>query len=517
MMTATILQWNVRGLRSNRRDFDILVGELQPEVICLQETKLEQSPEPKTFQCANYDCYNTTLRRRPEQLPCGGVSIYVKKGLYHKPIQLGTHLQAVAVQVTLGGSPVTILSVYTPSPDHLTTQDLSRLIRGLNGQILITGDLNGHSYSWGNLNNDTRGDVIESFTDRNNLCILNDGSPTYLKPQAQHSQNPTSAIDLSICTPGLALKCAWEVLPDTHGSDHYPILISQPPTSGDTNQGGDPSHWVFSKADWEQFADLCMDKITSDILHDQDPLSSFVGHVIDAATDSIPRATTVPKKSNPWFDEECREMLKTRRALDRKVHRGGGPRAETLMTFRRTQAQARRLFTQKKRESWTSYVSQLNTNTPIKYVWNRVRKISGKNVCPPKQYLKGKDGAPITDPKDIANKHAATFTDNSSSAHYSARFQTIKAQDEKARIDFTSDNTEVYNKPFRLRDLRCSILKAKPRAPGPDGIHNNLLKPPQSVVTLLQLGGLRVSKTPEAMPAGVLTPGRFDHAGQALR
>ena len=146
-MAATILQWNVRGLRSNRRDFDILVGELQPEVICLQETKLEQSPLPKTFQCANYDCYNRTLRRRPEQLPSGGVSIYVKKGLYHKPIQLGTHLQAVAVQVTLGGSPVTILSVYTPSSDHLTTQDLSRLIRGLNGQILITGDFNGHSYS----------------------------------------------------------------------------------------------------------------------------------------------------------------------------------------------------------------------------------------------------------------------------------------------------------------------------------------------------------------------------------
>ena len=97
-------------------------------------------------------------------------------------------------------------------------------------------------------------------------------------------------------------------------------------------------------------------------------------------------------------------------------------------------------------------------------------------MCPPKQYLKGKDGAPIIDPKDIANEHAAAFTDNSSSAHYSARFQTIKAQDEGARVDFSSDNTEVYNKPFRLRYLRRFILKAKPRAPGPDGIHHNLLK-----------------------------------------
>ena len=105
-----------------------------------------------------------------------------------------------------------------------------------------------------------------------------------------------------------------------------------------------------------------------------------------------------------------------------------------------------------------------------------LRKIYGKNVCPPKQYLNRKNGTAITNPKDIANEHAASFTDNSSSAHYSATFQAIKEQEEKVKIDTTSDNTEVYNKPFRLRYLRQSIMKAKPRGPGPDGIHNNLLK-----------------------------------------
>ena len=109
-------------------------------------------------------------------------------------------------------------------------------------------------------------------------------------------------------------------------------------------------------------------------------------------------------------------------------------------------------------------------------MWDRVGKISGKYICPPKQYLNGKNGTTNTDPKDIANEHGAVFTDNSSSAYYSATFQAIKEQEEKVKIDFTSDNTEVYNKPFRLRDLRRSIMKAKPRASGPDGIHNNLLK-----------------------------------------
>ena len=317
---------------------------------------------------------------------------------------------------------------------------------------------------------------MERFTDKNNLCILNNGSPTYLKPQAQHSHNPTSAIELSTCTPDLALRCTWEVLPDTHGSDHYPVLISVPPTSADTDQGGDSNHWVFPKADWERFAESCMDKITGHILQDQDPLISFVELVISAVKDSIPRATIVPKKSNPWFDEECREMLRARRALDRKVHRKGGSEQGHSCPSDELRHRPNDYLLGKKESRGQNMSQSLNPNTPIKHVWDRVRKISGKNVCPPKRYLNGKDGASITDPKSIANEHAAAFTDNSSSAHYSARFQAIKEQDEKVQIDFTSDNTEVYNKPFRLRDLRRSILKAKPRAPGPDGIYNNLLK-----------------------------------------
>ena len=81
---------------------------------------------------------------------------------------------------------------------------------------------------------DTQGEVIERFTDKYNLCILNDGSHTYLKAQAQYVNKQTSVIDLTISTPGLGLRNAWEVLPDTHGSDHYPILTSILPSVAET-------------------------------------------------------------------------------------------------------------------------------------------------------------------------------------------------------------------------------------------------------------------------------------------
>ena len=118
---ATILQWNIRGLRCIRRDFDILVHEHQPDVICLQETKLEHPPPLSHYICANYDCYFKSLRRNPDKLPSGGVSIYIKKGLYHKLVQIDSHLQVITVQVTLGGAPITVLSVYIAGNSHLTT------------------------------------------------------------------------------------------------------------------------------------------------------------------------------------------------------------------------------------------------------------------------------------------------------------------------------------------------------------------------------------------------------------
>ena len=47
-----------------------------------------------------------------------------------------------------------------------------------------------------------------------------------------------------------------------------------------------------------------------------------------------------------------------------------------------------------------------------------MRKISGKNICPSKKYLDEKKCTTLTDTKDIANKHTAAFTENTSSAHY---------------------------------------------------------------------------------------------------
>ena len=58
---------------------------------------------------------------------------------------------------------------------------------------IIVGDIKAHNHLWGSVHTDSRGIDIETFMDSNNLCVLNDGSPTY-----QHHNGTTSQIDLSI-------------------------------------------------------------------------------------------------------------------------------------------------------------------------------------------------------------------------------------------------------------------------------------------------------------------------------
>ena len=74
---------------------------------------------------------------------------------------------------------------------------------------------------WGDDLVDDRGGRLEDFIHRNSLCLLNDGSYTYIHP----GNGRKTAIDLSLCHPNLFLDFDWHLEEDQCGSDHYPIVI----------------------------------------------------------------------------------------------------------------------------------------------------------------------------------------------------------------------------------------------------------------------------------------------------
>ena len=54
-----------------------------------------------------------------------------------------------------------------------------------------------------------------------------------------------------------------------------------------------------------------------------------------------------------------------------------------IIRYNRAEAKCRLMFNKNKKESWEKYVSKINSNTKMKEVWVRVKKLAGKyNIHP---------------------------------------------------------------------------------------------------------------------------------------
>ena len=431
-----IIQWNCRGLKPNYNEVSLLISEYNPSVFCFQETflKPDDNISLRGFNIYNY-VHTDCLR------PSGGASIFVKSSFPQRKIDLQTELQATAVSVTLDRE-ITICSVYIPPSFSLNSQHLDNLLQQLPSPYVLLGDFNGHNILWGGQNNDSRGELIENFITKNDICIMNDKSYTYHSP----STKSFTSIDLSFCHPSLFLDYNWSVCEDQHNSDHFPIIIEQNTFSTEDHN----PKWKLNRANWDLFNTLCTDKLVPENFKESsDPIADFTSSLIEISKKCIPQTSTNPTKSNPWYNDDCKEAIKQRKQALSKFKRS--PNTNNFNDIKVFRAKARRTIKLSKRKSWRSYVSKINHKTPIKKVWDMIRKISGKNKSPSYTHLNmvGTDSK-ATSKTDIADTLGETFCHNSLSFNYSESFRKIKTEQEKVKLNFKSQNNEIYNKDFNL-------------------------------------------------------------------
>jgi len=107
-------------------------------------------------------------------------------------------------------------------------------------------------------------------------------------------------------------------------------------------------------------------------------ISDFTSTLHNIASTTIPRNKCKPKKHNtPWFNDECRSAILERKKAPRKVKTF--PTAANLEQFKIYRAKARRTIRTARQHSWQTFVSKINSRTPIKKVWKMINKIAGKN------------------------------------------------------------------------------------------------------------------------------------------
>ena len=209
-MDNTLIQWNCRGLKANFNEILLLLSTFSPSVICLQETSDNISLKHYTM----FNCISKNIDKA-----AGGSSIVVNDKVPHSPVKLDTPLQAVAVRVTLHKT-ITICSLYLPPNDSIDNVTLNKLINQLPEPFILLGDFNAHNPLWGCNKINNRGKLIEDNIGKNDLCLFNNKSYTYLHPATGHY----SSLELSICSPSVFLDYSFKVHDDLCGSDHFPTI-----------------------------------------------------------------------------------------------------------------------------------------------------------------------------------------------------------------------------------------------------------------------------------------------------
>ena len=136
---------------------------------------------------------------------------------------------------------------------------------------------------WGCLKTNKKGTDLEKVINSNNLCTLNNKSPTYLNP----STGSYSAIDITLSDLSIYMDYTWKVHDDPCGSDHFPIILEITQPIHDNNI---PPCRKINKGDWQQFKTLCNTRLV------QDPNSTvlikhFTETFIAIANETIPRTS----------------------------------------------------------------------------------------------------------------------------------------------------------------------------------------------------------------------------------
>ena len=477
----SIIQWNVRGFSSNREQIKVLLRDHNASIICLQETKLgEVSPNIGL---------NYGFHRSPPFVGAraqGGTGFFIHKSINYRILQLNSVLQASAVEV-FTDKWVTLCSLYLEpklenrlkdefgQPRQLHLNDLQSLIDQLPQPFILMGDFNAKHRLWGELTNDRWGCLVEDLIDRNDIILMNDGSPT----RHDSFHNSDSAIDLTLCSSSLRLDYSWSVDDNMHGSDHWPIHIKYMKN----NPSSCLPKWKTDVADWSLYGDATrVDRGLNDFQSCFTAYEYLVSILICGAMMAIPKTIGKPRRPVvPWWNNDCAISRKVTRSSYKKYRRY--PCLINKLIYRRALAKQKKIFKKARRDSFIRYISELKYDAPMNLVWERIRKLQGKFVPRPLPVLKV-NGLLISDLKDVAEAFARHFSDISSVLHYTPEFRNVR--ESTTIIPPSGTSSESYNMPFIMEELDNALASSSPTSPGEDEVlYSMILHLPQCTKILL--------------------------------
>jgi ribonuclease HI len=489
--TITILQCNVDGLTESKQ------AELQavaddPDhpvtVILVQETKLKKSsPLPALAGFDIIRCDRTMARGQGEVIG-GGVAIFVRQGLKYarktKPPPTATadkYTEWCAVEIQTPSGPVSIFNLYRPpirpSARDRRQDNFSSDALPSGSRTIVCGDLNAHHPAWDSLGTpDTAGEDLADWLDSVNMTVLNDPDvPTH----TLRSSGSRSSPDISLCSDDLT--ASWSTKYPIGRSDHdtifiglqiSPALIAPPRISLRPN---------FRKANW----DLFQAHINGALEGVAYPLLGDLIHVIlTASRDAIPVRRPRKRPPRPWYDDECRAVVRDKNLAARRANESEEARRAWVECCRI----AEETLQAKKQAHWRATTSNFDARTRPGEIFRCMQRMDGRAPTSPSTAGIHLPTGKVVHGKDKAEAYAKLYTSLSRLPPHLRHSKRDIVRENRRRLNASlnsSDTTPMV--PFSREEL-LAALRCLPtdKAAGQDGAYAELLQhlPPRALTIL---------------------------------
>ena len=397
MGELTVFHLNINGLRARRTELEVTLKECDPDIVCLNETKLNGKAPPTLcgYRLA------AMRDRSGERVAGGGVAIYARRQFATRDISPDFD-DLVVVSLECNGVKYAIASYYCAPNRALDTINLRNIIIEYPLAIIV-GDLNAKHRFFGSTETNRKGDTLFDFTEEHDLTVVNDpDQPT------RHDVHTGSAdiLDYCIVTKGLLNKVTACVVGDDVGSDHFPLILR-------LRVGGRPVSVPvtltrpLSKCDWKVFE--------STLLRDCDSLAASIERTeaaIDSRVSDFERSVSAaldvacPLRETKMYSfrvsRETLDLIRSKRRLRRQVQRNPVYRTAYNQISRRVSE----AVTREKRGAWETATAELNNLSGAQF-WKVFKRLTstGKSqtsTCPRLRV----DGTFVSDPVAVCDTFA---------------------------------------------------------------------------------------------------------------
>ena len=140
-----------------------------------------------------------------------------------------------------------IVSLYIPFKninDANILEGITGLLSQLSSPVILLGDLNASHHSWGNKYNSNRGNILQEVFYHHNITPIPNSEITRICP----NRGTGNTLEHCVMPCSMLSNFNLEIVPDGHGSDHFPLLIY---SDMHVHNPSTKTRWKLGEADWD--------------------------------------------------------------------------------------------------------------------------------------------------------------------------------------------------------------------------------------------------------------------------